>query len=319
MDRDHFLQDIERKPNLLEALADSLDRGNPWVGSGITRESQILILGMGSSNFAGQVFAARLRKHGIRAVAELASSDLLPPPSTDLVVIAVSASGSSIETLTALDAYLERSHVVALTNTSDSLIGQRAKVVIDMHAERELSGIACRSFQHTLAMLLSLETYLLEHDLDRVSSVIRKSADATGDLLVRRGEWLDELAAIIMSGTGGVHAVAPARRMSSAQQSALMFREGPRIAGTASETGEWSHVDVYLTKSTDYRMILFAGSIWEPQLFRRTGERGSKVISVGAELDGAAFNLRFANDDDDDVRLLSEVVVAELLAWKVWI
>ena len=131
MDRDHFLQDIERKPNVLGALADSLDRGNPWVGSGITRESQILILGMGSSNFAGQVFAARLRKHGIRAVAELASSDLLPPPSADLVVIAISAGGSSIETLTALDAYLERSHVVALTNTSDSLIGHRAKVVID--------------------------------------------------------------------------------------------------------------------------------------------------------------------------------------------
>ena len=42
-----------------------------------------------------------------------------------------------------------------------------------------------------------------------------------------------------------------------------MLREGPRRAAIASETGEWSHVDVYLTKTLDYRMLLLPGSRYE--------------------------------------------------------
>jgi fructoselysine-6-P-deglycase FrlB-like protein len=318
MDRDLFLLDLERKPPLLDTLAASIDVENPWADSGINPDSKILFLGMGSSNFAAQIFAARLRTKGINASAELASSELLPPSASDLVVIPISASGSSVETCAALDQYLGKSHIVALTNAVDSELTRIGKATVDMRADVELGGIACRSFQHTLALLMALESQLLRSDLGQVTGVIRKSAIATSLLLDRRGEWLDHLDGLLTGGTGGVHAVAPARRLSSAQQGALMFREGPRIGGTASETGEWSHVDVYLTKTTDYRMLLFAGSTWEPQLFKWTSERGSRVISVGADLQGAAASLRFPHDDDDDVRLLTEIIVAELLAWKIW-
>ena len=89
-----------------------------------------------------------------------------------------------------------------------------------------------------------------------------------------------------------------------------MLREGPRIPAYPCETGDWSHVDVYLTRSTDYRMLLLAGSRWEDELLRWTGERGSTVVAVGAEVEGAAYSLRYAGDEDDDVRLLGEVLVA---------
>ena len=112
--------------------------------------------------------------------------------------------------------------------------------------------------------------------------------------------------------------VAPARRLSSAQQSALMLREGPRLPAYACETGDWSHVDVYLTKTTDYRMLLLAGSPWEDDLLRWTAERGSTVVAVGADVQGAAFALRYPGDADDDVALLSEVLVPELLAADLW-
>ena len=65
-----------------------------------------------------------------------------------------------------------------------------------------------------------------------------------------------------------------------------MLREGPRLAAVGCETGDWSHVDVYLTKTTDYRLLVFAGSGWEPQLAEWTTARGSTVVGVGGKRPG---------------------------------
>ena len=97
------------------------------------------------------------------------------------------------------------------------------------------------------------------------------------------------------------------------------LREGPRIQAYACETGDWSHVDVYLTTPTDYRMLLLAGSPWEDELLRWTTERGSTVVAVGADVPGVALSLRYEGDEDDDVRLLTETLVAELLAADLWL
>jgi hypothetical protein len=112
--------------------------------------------------------------------------------------------------------------------------------------------------------------------------------------------------------------VAPARRISSALQSALMLREGPRLPAAGGETADWSHVDVYLTKTTDYRLVLLAGSRWEPELLDWVGQRGSTLVAVGGEVPGAAMSVRYPHDDVDDVRLLTETLVVELVAAAAW-
>ena len=86
----------------------------------------------------------------------------------------------------------------------------------------------------------------------------------------------------------------------------------------ACETGDWSHIDVYLTKTTDYRMLLLPGSRWEPQLLDWCEQRGSTVVALGADTPGAAYVLRYAGDDRDDVRLLSEALVCELIGQRAW-
>jgi glucosamine--fructose-6-phosphate aminotransferase (isomerizing) len=97
-----------------------------------------------------------------------------------------------------------------------------------------------------------------------------------------------------------------------------MLREGPRLAATGCETGDWSHVDVYLTKTLDYRLLIFPGSRWDDALLRWTTERGSTVVAVGAHVPAAQLTVRYRGDDDDDVRLLTEVLVAELVAHDAW-
>ena len=313
MNPELFAKDLARKPAALRALADRLADEHPWPT--LTQANHLVFLGMGSSHYANNIAASRLRALGINAVAELASSDLLPKATSETVVIAVSASGGSIETLAAQEHYQNQCRIIAVTNTADSKITEGAETVVMMHAEREEGGVACRSFQHTLALLLDLQSQLVG-GLD-VPSLLRASAEATDDLLQSRDTWLPKISELML-GPQGTHVVAPARRFSSAQQSALMLREGPRLPSVACETGDWSHVDVYLTKSTDYRMLLLAGSKWEPELLRWVTERGSTLVAVGQDVPGSALNLRYRGDENDDVKLLTETLVAELVAQQAW-
>ncbi len=315
MDAAGFLADLEAKPTSLTALADRLDADDPWAA--LPAYDRLVLVGMGSSAYAAGVAAARLHAAGVDAVAELASSDLLPPARSGTLVLAVSAGGGSRETVAAVSSYAGKVPVVLLTERTDSELAAQADLVVALGAGEERGGVACRSYQHTAAMLLALEAHVAGSRLE-VASLVRRSAEATADLLDRRDDWLPELRDLLLDGDG-THVVAPARRLASAQQSALMLREGPRLPAVACETGDWSHVDVYLTKTTAYRMLLLAGSRWEDELLRWTTERRSTVVAVGADVPGAALSLRYRHDEDDDVRLLTEVLVAELLAADAWL
>jgi fructoselysine-6-P-deglycase FrlB-like protein len=172
----------------------------------------------------------------------------LPPSSLDQLVIAISATGGSIEVLAAAQRYSGIRRLVAITNTADSALAQLADLVIPLLADAEVSGVACPTFRHTFIVL--------------------------SEVLICLG--------------------APAY---------------------ASETGDWSHVDVYITKTLDYRALLFAGSAWDDQALDWLAQRGSTVVSVGRDLEQAVFSLRYPGDDDRMTATLAETVVAELVAW----
>ena len=127
---------------------------------------RVVLLGMGSSAYAGGVAAARMRARGVVAASELASSQLLPGWGEGTLVVATSARGGSAETLAALNRLPASVHTVALTNTAGSAITQRCDAVIDLAAEPEVGGVACRSYQHTLALLLALERHLSGADTE---------------------------------------------------------------------------------------------------------------------------------------------------------
>ena len=98
-----------------------------------------------------------------------------------------------------------------------------------------------------------------------------------------------------------------------------MVREAPRRPATGCETGDWSHVDVYLTKTLDYRALLLTGSRWDDQALDWMRQRGSTVVAVGADVEGAAAIVRYDGDDDPEVTLATETLVAELVAARWWV
>ena len=303
-----FRADLEAKPASLRALAAHLATHRPWEF--VRGARRVIFLGMGSSRYAAQVAARRLRLAGLDASAEYASAEgAAGKGRDDTLVVAISASGTSRETL---DVVAGLPSYVALTNDPESPLATRAAHTVEMHAGPERGGVACRSFQHTQILLADLVAHLTGAE----PAPIIQAAEATEDLLTRRPEWLARCGDLLKG--DGVFPIAPVERISSALQSALMFREGPRVPADGCETGDWSHVDVYLTKTLDYRALLFPGSRYEDQAMDWVRQRGSTVVTVGGDVKDATAAIHYAHEGDADVALLTETLVAELVAAYWW-
>ncbi len=304
-DPDAFLRDLEAKPAALRSLAPRLE-ADPWPE--VESTDRTVFVGMGSSRFAALPVAAMLRANGRDVVVERASAVAVAPAAPGTLAVAISASGTTPETLAALARHRDGgSTTVAITNAEGSRLAEVAEHHISLGAGEETGGVACRSFQHTIAVLLAML------GARRAADAARRAADATEDLLDRRASWLPQ-AADVVGDTGRVFVLAPDERISSAEQGALMFREGPRVAADACETGDWLHVDVYLTKPLDYRAVRFAGSRFDDDVARWIDERGGRLLSIGA----VAGGVRYRSDDDPDVALLAETLVPEVVAADVW-
>jgi glutamine---fructose-6-phosphate transaminase (isomerizing) len=106
--------------------------------------------------------------------------------------------------------------------------------------------------------------------------------------------------------------------MSSALQGALMLREVPRRQADACETGDWSHVDVYLTKTMDYRALVFPGSRHDGEASRWMIERETTAVAVcrddGPAFTGAATSVVYPTGGHPLAALLVETLVPELVA-----
>lgn len=313
MDTARFYDDLVRLPETLASLATAVEAGLPGLDS-LPETSRVLILAMGSSAYAAETIAREARAGGMVVSVELASATLLPEPSADLLVIAISATGGSVEVLAAAARYAGVGRLVAITNRENSPVAELADVVIPLAAAAEISGVSCRTFRHTFIVLAEVLAHLGAQLSHSPATVARAGAEAITALFESSPTWLEPISRALR-GPSGTFVLAPADRLSSAQQSSLMLREVPRMPAFGSETGDWSHVDVYLTKTLDYRALLLSGSPWDDQALAWMAERGSTVVVIGRDLEQAVYSLRYPGDGDRMTATLSESLVAELVAW----
>lgn len=304
MDKEAFSQDILRKPDVLQSLQGH-DFGWPMMDG-----KRIFFVGMGSSHFAAKTISHRLQRQGINAFAWLASAANTPKLEQDDIVIAITASGNSIET----NDFVKRlpKSVILLTN-KENVVLENVSNVVQMNATEERGGVSSLSFMATLIALLQLEERLTRTSI--LSDTLTKSVVASSHILQSQNLWQEVLSEFV-SGKDGIQFAAPLERLSSAEQSALMIRECARMKADASEVGDWSHVDVYLTKTQEYRLVLFRGSPWTSQLLDWTSQRGSKVLQIGHGTSYAEFDYPYS--DHELVSLLVEVTYAEIAGQTLW-
>jgi hypothetical protein len=232
------------------------------------------------------------------------SPDVTVTPEQGLLVVAISAGGGSAETIAAARRHRGTSTVVGITNRPDGALAAEVDTCLDLHAGEERSGVACRSYTNTLALLLLL--------CGVHQARVRAGADASAAIGNAAADWLGTAAEALSR--PAIHVLAPAERLGCAEQSALMLREVPRVRADACETGDWSHVDVYLSKLPGLGLVLLRGSAWEAEVMEWALARDCPVVTVGGPLPGAAVDVPIPGDEDPVVRMLAEVRFCELLA-----
>ena len=270
-----FLADILAEPEALERVVAAY--GGRHLERMLDRP-RLLLIGMGSSGYAAGTAVSALRSRGLDAHAELASTGTPQPAAPDTLAMLISASGGSGETLEALRRHSGASRVLAITNTPRERSRRRGG---------RFAGRARRSRGGWSRLpQLRLHTGGAGADVRRAADDIRMAAAAVAQLIEGRERWLPPLVEVAEAARG-VWVCGPAERFGSAQQSALMLREGPRIIADACETGDWLHVDVYLTKPPGYSLLLLGGSRYDAEVAGWRRERDFRLVSVGRELAGA--------------------------------
>lgn len=204
----------------------------------------VVLTGMGSSFHALHPLSIGLAERGI-PVAMIETSELiyysngLLGPGTILVV--VSQSGQSAETLRLLQLNAGRSLIIGVTNNPDSPLGKAGNALVTMNAGPE-SSVSCKTYVSTLLALSrvgdalgtnnaevlrsDMETAIdgvekyLSHWREHVEEAIDCTADARHLILAGRG------VSVASAGTGGL-ILKEAARFPAEGMSAAAFRHGP--------------------------------------------------------------------------------------------
>ncbi len=318
MDRVEALRaDIERGPRALSELLDAyvtpswpLDALDPAA----LRGRPVAFVGLGSSLFASMDAAVAFRAGGVGAWAEFASARGTPP-SKDLVLVAVSASGRTREVVDVAKRHRGTSLVVGITNETASPLAATSDIVLPLYAGIEVAGISTLTYRATVVVLALLAgrsglDVPTEQDLRLAND--RLAALAQDDTVTDR----ISAAADLLDGAPSIDVIGPAARLGAVSQAALMLREAPRLPASAHETTDWLHTAVYLALP-GHRALLFTGSPADAEVIDTIRRRGGEVVSIGPEIAGAAVAVG-GPDPHPGLRAIEESAMVDRLALELW-
>jgi glucosamine--fructose-6-phosphate aminotransferase (isomerizing) len=227
----------------------------------------VLVVGCGSTHYLAQTAATTLtRRAGVRARALPASELWLFPnliPTDRTMLLAISRSGTTTETLRAMEQFREVSsgRVLAITCYPENTLAQRADFALVAPDAQEQSVAQTRSFTSMLLLTQALTSVLvqengngeemLEH-LHRLPDVLEGLVNRLGDLPQQLGEDLD-IERLFFLGGGPLYGLASEAMLKTKEMSLsyaeayypLEFRHGPMsmvnehtlVIGFLSDTG----------------------------------------------------------------------------------
>lgn len=226
-----FHDGINAQPEVLATSAQSVSDSLAGI-SPIAPDTLVSLIGIGASEHVANSAAVTWRSLGIRTIAQPASEFLGGSlPIADLHV-ALSESGCSSETLTALEQISTPS--VAVTNGPDSPIARAASELLFINSGPD-SPVYTTGYTATLqAMGLLGEHWSGKHsDWSRLPMLVHEVLDASNALIQDLAEQFDAARIIDVVGT---------RTASAASgEGALMLREAARAHTAAHETQNYLH------------------------------------------------------------------------------
>ncbi len=232
-----FEEEIRGQPDVWRAIARSDKAAQLATAIGA---NDVVLVGSGSSLFVSQLGALALRRRGIRAHALAATEALLDNAAYhDAAVIAVSQSGRSGDLLAALDVLKPR-RLIALTNTSEAPLCDRADICIDVAAGSEVAVPASKSVTATAAIRLWTAGLMAGKSARSAETLTETAEDVRS--------WLDgaevgelQAAAARIARRRSVVIVASGYGVPIANECALKLKEASYIHAEGFSAGEFRH------------------------------------------------------------------------------
>ena len=302
-------------PSALAAVIEGYGAdGGPLARIG-ERPTGIAFSGLGSSRYAALTAASEARRLGIAAWPELASSAAPAPPSPDQVLVAISASGRTHETVESARRFRAGGgRVIAMTNEPSSPLAAEGDHVLPLLAGAEGAGIATRTFRATLAV----SAMLIRRWADPAWAVrsLRPTVARLEAVMGAVDTWLTT-AVELFEGRMAIDVLGDDADAALVHQAALMLREAPRQPAVPHDTADWLHTAVYLTLP-GHRALLFSGSPSDAEVVDTIRRRGGETVVVGPPVDGAALTIGLPESEGPFERAIVASVVAELLSAELW-
>ncbi|MFE6996131.1 SIS domain-containing protein [Microbacterium sp. NPDC057659] len=234
--------------------------------------AQLLLAGIGASNAALAAPLHVLRGAGVSAW-RTDCSDLpaLPAASPDLV-IAVSQSGRSVETVALISELAEAGATTrAITNSDDNPLVRTAGGAITLGGAED-SRVSTVGFVTTFTALSVLAEgmagIVAELPWEDLPALIDSTVDrARPDLLTFATEHL---------ATGSVDVIGAADRLTPVEAFALLLREGPLVASAAYGTRAYLHGPMDVAGKDVAHVVLGAGR--ERELVEQLHEQTSRTL-----------------------------------------
>lgn len=277
----------------------------------------VTIVACGSSFHAGLIFKYLLEGYcGIPARMEYASEFKYFPPPVDGLVIGITQSGETADTLAALrQAKAHNCRTLAVTNVLGSTISRTADTTIFMQAGPEISVAATKSFIAQLAVLMQV-----------VNSISGRKCD---DILLQAHQAIEEVllmdltdAVDLCKGASSIFYVGRGPFYPVCLEGALKMKEISYIHAEGYAAGELKHGPfALLSPETPVISICMPGETYGVMIsnIKEMKARGAPVIAIGCntdtELPDIADIFIGVPKSPVFVQVLTTLVVLQLLAY----
>lgn len=286
-----YLRNLLQQPQAIQKTWESLRR-SPALDSverllSERKFERLILTGMGSSYFALHPLALEAALHSWTPVL-METSELvhyyphLLRQST--LVIAVSQSGKSAETLRLLKHDGERPTVIAVTNTADSPLARQAEVSLFTHAGDEFS-VSCKTYVAALVALSTLSAILCRQDPSSRLTELEGAAEAVAAYLRHWSDHVDELRAELRD-IRHLFLVGRGSSLAAAGTGALIIKESDHFHAEGMSSAAFRHGPFEMLTPEAF-VGVFAGDERTLELNRRLmsdiQEQGTRSVLIGRE------------------------------------
>ncbi len=294
-----YLRDILDQPLALTATLGQLEISNELtvLARGLREGTikRIVLTGMGASFHALHPLFLQLNEYGYTAVAIETSELVHSVPrwfEPETLIIAISQSGESAETIRLLEENRGRAAIIGVTNAADSALALRANASMFTVAGTEYS-VSCKTYVTALMALHLLGGFLCGCDASQTRDELAQSIPAVASYL---RNWKDHVFEM-MAELGRVRDLFLLGRgasLAAAGEGALIIKESVRLHAEGMSGAAFRHGPLEMVNPETFAAVFAGAETTKPlqaRLLDDIRKAGGKTGWIAEDASGGAWKL----------------------------